>query len=182
MTSTTTDITQYVKPIITVSDLLPIFTELDKSMQIKTLQSYPSLIALLKTVLRPEYIEKCDELDVELITEIMNHANKKIPFKKIIQVLNGEDVEINQNIINQLCKDKIKVRDLKIFLEQLDRQTTTNTTNLYLTVIALLKVVLRDDINVTPENLNVEYAVDVLAYAMEKVQFNKIQNLFGFLT
>jgi hypothetical protein len=178
----TMDINQYVKPIITVSDLLPIFTELDRTMQLKTVQSYPSLIAMLKTVLKPEYVEKCDDLDVELVTEIMNHANQKIPFKKIVQILNGEQTEINQDVINQYCKEKIKVRDLKLFMEQLDRQMQTNITNLYVTVIAMLKCVLREDVKITPEELDINVAVDLLAYAMQKIELNKIQKLFGFLT
>jgi DNA-binding protein len=177
-----TDISQYVKPVITVRDLLPILTELDKSMQLKAVQSYPSLIAMLKTVLKHEYIEKCDELDIELVTEIMNYANQKIPFKKIVQVLNGEQVDINQDTVNRFCKDKIKIKDLKVFLEQLDKQMQTNITNLYLTVIAMLKIALREDINVAPEDLDVNDAVEILAYAMQKIQFNKIQQLFGFLT
>jgi hypothetical protein len=178
----TIDINEYVKPVITVGDLLPILTELDKSMQMKAIQSYPSLIAMLKTVLKPEYIDKCDELDIEMVTEIVNYGNQKIPFKKIVQILNGEKVDINPDIINQYCKERIKVKDLKLFLEQLDKQMQTNITNLYLTIVAILKTVLREDVNVTPENLDVNIAVDVLAYAMQKIEFNKIQQLFSFLT
>jgi len=178
----TIDVSEYVKSTITVGDLLPIFTELDKSMQMKAIQSYPSLIAMLKTVLKPEYVDKCDELDVELVTEIMNYGNQKIPFKKIVQILNGEKVDINQNVVNQYCKEKIKVRDLKLFLDQLDKQMQTNVTNLYMTVIAILKTVLREDINVTPESLDINVAVDVLAFAMQKIEFNKLQQLFSFLT
>jgi hypothetical protein len=178
----TTDINQYVKPTITIGDLLPILTEIDRTMQLKTIQSYPSLVAMLKTVLKPEYVEKCDDLDVELVVEIMNYANQKIPFKKIVQILNGEQVEINQDVINRYCKEKIKVRDLKLFMEQLDKQMQMNTTNLYITVIAMLKSVLREDINITPESLEIKDAVEILAYAMQKIEFNKIQKLFGFLT
>jgi hypothetical protein len=112
----------------------------------------------------------------------MNYGNQKIPFKKIIQILNGEKVEINQDVINQYCKDKIKVKDLKIFLEQLDRQMQTNVTNLYMTITAILKTVLREDTNVNPESLDVNTAVEILAYAMQKIEFNKIQQLFSFLT
>jgi hypothetical protein len=112
----------------------------------------------------------------------MNYANQKIPFKKIVQVLNGEQVDINQDTVNRFCKDKIRVKDLKVFLEQLDKQMQTNITNLYLTVIAMLKIALREDINVAPEDLDVNDAVEILAYAMQKIQFNKIQQLFGFLT
>jgi hypothetical protein len=176
------DITQYVKSTITVNDLLPIFVELDKSMQMKAIQSYPSLIAMLKTVVKPEYVTQCDDFDVELVTAIINYANQKIPFKKIIQILNGEKVEINNDIVNQYCKEKVKVKDLKLFLEQLDRQMQTNSTNLYMTIISMLKVILREDVNITPETLDVSIAVDVLAYAMQKVELNKIQQLFGFLT
>jgi hypothetical protein len=178
----TVDISEYVKPVITVGDLIPILTELDKSMQMKTIQSYPSLIAMLKTVVKPEYVDKCDEFDIEIVTEIMNYGNQKIPFKKIIQILNGEKVEINQDVINKYCKDKIKVKDLKIFLEQLDRQMQTNVTNLYMTITAILKTVLREDANITPESLDVNTAVEILAYAMQKIEFNKIQQLFSFLT
>jgi len=117
-----------------------------------------------------------------LVTAIINYANQKIPFKKIIQILNGEKVEINNDIINRYCKEKIKIKDLKLFLEQLDKQVQTNTTNLYMTIISMLKVILREDINVTPETLDINIAVDILAYAMQKVEFNKIQQLFGFLT
>jgi hypothetical protein len=178
----TVDITQYVKPTICVGDLIPIFTELDRSMQLKTIQSYPSLIAILKTVLKPEYVQQCDDLDIELVTEIMHYANQKIPMKKIIQVLNGDKVEVNDDVIKKYCKDVIKIKDLKLFMEQLDKHTQTNITNLYQTVIALLKTVLREDANVTPETLDVNDAVDILAYAMQRIQFNKIQQIFGFLT
>jgi hypothetical protein len=51
-----------------------------------------------------------------------------------------------------------------------------------MTIISMLKVILREDANVTPETLDVSIAVDVLAYAMQKVELNKIQQLFGFLT
>jgi hypothetical protein len=178
----TTDISEYVKPVITIGDLLPILTELDKSMQMKMMQSYPSLIAMLKTVLKPEYVNKCDDFDVELVTEIMNYGNQKIPFKKIVQILNGDKVDIDQNVVKQFCKDKIKVKDLKILLEQLDKQLQTNTTNLYMTIIAMLKTVLRDDINTAPESLDINVGIDILAYAMQKIEFNKIQQLFNFLT
>jgi hypothetical protein len=178
----TYDISKYVKPVITVGDLLPILTELDKSLQMKAMQSYPSLIAMLKTVLKPEYINQCEEFDVELVTQIVNYANEKIPFKKIVQILNGENIEINNDIINQYCKDKVKVKDLKVILDQLDKQTQTNVTSLYMTITAILKTVLRDDVNVSPENLEINVAAEILAYAMQKINFNKIQQLFGFLT
>jgi hypothetical protein len=176
----TTDVTQYVKSTITIQDLIPIFIELDRASQLKVVQLYPSVIAILKSVVKTEYINEVEDLDVETVTAIVEYFKQKIPLTKIMKILNGETVDVDQTVVAKYCKDKIKIRDLRVIFEQFDKQMQTNTTNLYMTVIALLKVVLRDDFK--PEEIEINDAVELIAYAMTKIDLNRIQSLFNFLT
>jgi len=178
----TNDINQYVKQEIKLRDLLPVFIELDRASQLKAVQLYPSVIAILKSVVKPEYINAVEDFDIDLTTAIIEYFKQKIPIDKIMLLLRNEKVDANPEVIAKYGKDKIKIRDMKVIFEHLDKQMQTNTPNLYLSVTALIKAVLREDIELSPEDLEINDAFELVAYAISKIDINRLQNLFSFLT
>jgi hypothetical protein len=174
------NVDQYVKQTITVNDLLPIFIELDRASQLKAVQIYPSVIAILKSIVKPEYINNIEEFDIDLTTAIIEQFKQKVPLQKILKILNNEIIDANPDVVVKYAKEKIKIKDLRAVFEQLDKQMQTNTASLYVTVTAMLKAVLKDGLN--PEELEINDAVELFAYAMTKIDFNRIQQLFSFLT
>jgi hypothetical protein len=176
----TEDISQYVKQTLKLHDLIPVFIEFDRASQLKTIQLYPSVIAILKSVVKPEHVDKIEEFDIELTTSIVEYFKQKIPLDKIILLLRNEKVDANPDVVAKYAKEKIKIKDMKVIFDHFDKQMQTNTLSLYSSVTAMVKAVLRDDIN--PEDLDVNDAFELVAYAMTKIDVNRLQTLLLFLT
>ena len=178
----TEDINKYVKETLKLRDLLPVFIEFDRASQLKTIQLYPSVIAILKSVVKPEHIDKVEEFDIETTTAIVEHFKQKIPLDKIIKLLHNEKVDANPDIVAQYAKEKIKIKDMQVIFDYFDKQIQTNTPNLYSTITAMVRAVLREDIGLNPEDLEINDAFELVAYAMTKIDINRIQTLLLFLT